>query len=111
MRERFRAVPVRAGLSNHEFFHAHVLARQPVLIQGALTRWNALRWNPQYLKARVGRRQVRYRTEGGPATGAFGELVDRIFDGGDAPRPYLRNIDLGEQPPELGRDIPREPLH
>lgn len=111
MRESFHAVPVRAGLSSHDFFHAHVLARQPVLIQGALTRWNALRWNPQYLKARVGRRQIRYRTEGEPATVVFGDIVDRIFDGGGARAPYLRNIDLAEQLPELVDDIRPEPVY
>src|SRR5690242_12802109 len=106
MSGRFTAVPVKANLSKDEFLHEHVLARQPVLIQGALNHWNALRWTPQYLKAKVGARVVRYRTEGEAQSGAFGELIDRIFHGATgAPAPYLRNINVADQLPELLDDI------
>jgi hypothetical protein len=104
------AVPIKANLSNEEFLQQHVLARQPVVIRGALSDWNALQWNPEYLNAKVGARRVRYRTEGAPATGVFGELVDQIFHG-PAPAPYLRNIDLAEQLPELVDDIAPQPVY
>jgi hypothetical protein len=106
----FHAVPVKANLSTEEFLHEHVLARQPVVIKGALTLWNAMRWTPEYLKSRVGARPVSYRTEDTPATGPFGELVDRIFRG-DPTAPYLRNINLAEQLPELVEDIMPEPVY
>ncbi len=112
MRERFHAVPVKANLSNEEFLHRHVLARQPVVIKGALTEWNAMRWDPEYLDAKVGTRRVRYRTESGPRTDVFGDLIDRIFNApGDAPAPYLRNIDLAEQLPELVEDVRPQPVY
>lgn len=112
MRERFHAVPVEANLSHDEFLHRHVLARQPVVIKGALTRWKAMQWSPDYLKSRVGTRRVSYRTEGEPRTAVFAELIDRIFDGtGNSPAPYLRNIDLAEQLPELVDDIRPEPVY
>ena len=107
---RFHAVPVKASLSSLEFLEQHVLARKPVVIKGALTRWNALRWDPAYLKTKVGHRRVEFRTEGKPRTGVFGDLVERIFDGaGDAP--YLRNINLAEQLPELVGDIAPPPIY
>ena len=110
MTERFHAVPVKANLSSDEFLHEHVLARQPVVIKGALTMWNAMRWTPHALKAKVGSRPVSYRTEDTPQTGLFGDLVDRIFRG-DATAPYLRNINLAEQLPELLEDITPEPVY
>jgi histone arginine demethylase JMJD6 len=107
---RFHAVPIKTNVSHEEFLEHHVLARQPVVIKGALANWNALRWNPEYLKAKAGARRVRYRTEAEPATGAFGDLIDRIFNG-PAPAPYLRNIDLAEQLPELVDDIEPQPIY
>src|SRR6185312_2569128 len=107
---RMHTVPVTAELSNAEFLHRHVLARQPVVIQGALAEWKALHWNVEYLERKVGSRHVRYRTEGEPVTGRFGELVERIFYG-DPSAPYLRNIDLAEQLPELVDDIQPQPIY
>jgi len=107
---RLHAVPVKANLSQAEFLEQHVLARRPVVIKGALDRWNALRWNPDELKTKVGHRRVEFRTEGKPATGRFGELVDRIFDGSSG-APYLRNIDVVEQLPELAADITPQPVY
>jgi hypothetical protein len=112
MSGRFHTVAVKSKLSTDEFFHEHVLARQPVVIKGALTKWNALSWTPDYLKARVGTRRIRYRTESDDQVGVFGDLIDRIFDGAsDAPAPYLRNIDMAEQLPELVEDIRPEPVY
>lgn len=110
MTQRFHAVPVKAKLSKDEFLHEHVLARQPVVIKDALTTWNAMHWTPECLKAKVGTRRISYRTESEPATGVFGELVERIFDG-DARAPYLRNINLAEQLPELLEDVTPEPVY
>jgi histone arginine demethylase JMJD6 len=106
----FHTVPVVADLSNSEFLRHHVLARQPVVIKGALSTWNALRWDAAYLKARAGRRRIRYRTEDAPRIGTFAELVDRIFDG-EPNAPYLRNVDLAEQLPELVDDVSPQPVY
>ncbi len=110
MNGRFHTVPVKTNPSNEEFLQQHVLARQPVVIKGALDSWNALRWSPPYLEAKVGSREVRYRSEDGEQTGAFAELVERIFAGA-ADAPYLRNINVAEQLPELLDDIRPEPAY
>jgi hypothetical protein len=111
MSTRFFAVPVKANVSKEEFLREHVLGKQPVVLKGALNHWNALQWTPAYLKAKVGTRHVRYRTEDKPQIGAFGELIERIFDGDDTPAPYLRNINVAEQLPELVDDIRPEPVY
>jgi hypothetical protein len=110
MSERVHAVPVKAKLSPEEFLNEHVLARQPVLIKGALAKWNALRWTPGYLVDKVGHRHVSYRTEDEPRTGKLGDLLASIFDG-DPAAPYLRNINVAEQLPELLEDITPEPVY
>jgi hypothetical protein len=106
----YHGVLVTSDLSRDEFLHRHVLARQPVVIKGALAKWNALHWNVGALQRRAGTRVVRYRTEREPKLGVFGELVERIFAGaGDAP--YLRNINIAEQLPELLDDIQPLPVY
>jgi hypothetical protein len=110
MTQRFHTVPIKANLSNEEFLHEHVLASKPVVIKGALTTWNAMRWTPAYLRSKVGARPVCYRTERGPRTEKFGDLVDCIFHG-TTPAPYLRNINVAEQLPELVEDITPEPIY
>lgn len=110
MSQRFHTVPIKANLSNEEFLHEHVLESKPVVIKGALTTWNALKWTPDYLKAKVGTRPVSYRTEAGPQTAPLGALVDSIFNGA-ADAPYLRNINIAEQLPELLEDIRPEPIY
>lgn len=105
--ESFHEVPVRSDLSNDEFLHEYVLKRQPVLIKGALKQWKALQWTPQYLKQAAGSQVLHYRTEQGVESGAWGDLVDLIFNS-DRPAPYLRNIDLKAQLPALAKDIEPE---
>ncbi len=110
MSSRFHAVPVKANVSHDEFLRDYVLERRPVVIKGALEDWNALNWTPAYLDAKVGARRVCYRTEDQPTSGLFGDLIDRIFNGSGA-APYLRNIDLAEQLPELVEDIRPEVVY
>ena len=82
----------------------NVLERKPILIKGALKKWKALQWTPEYLKQVAGSEVLSYRTEEGVKQGNFGELIDLIFHT-DKPAPYLRNLDLARQLPILGRDI------
>ena len=110
----FLSVPVKTNLSNEEFQREHVLAQQPVLIKGVLNDWNALRWTPEYLKCKAGARKIRYRTQSGTVSANFGEMIDLIFSSqgaGGAPVPYLRNVDLAAQLPELLPDISPEPVY
>jgi hypothetical protein len=101
---RFHTVPVRSGLSSDDFLREHVLARQPVVLQGALDDWPAMRWTPASLKQAAPDEVLHYRTEEGVKSGRWADLVDLIFES-DQPAPYLRNIDLATQLPALFRDI------
>lgn len=110
MTDRFHRVPVVSELAADQFLQRHVLARQPVVIKGALAKWHALHWSAETLRRKAGTRVVRYRTEREPKSGAFGDLVDQIFVGGSS-APYLRNINIAEQLPELVDDIKPLPVY
>ena len=107
MRQPYHPVPVRSDLSTEEFLREYVYERQPVVIKGALERWKALQWTPDYLKQAAGARILPYRTEQGMQSGRWDELIELIFES-DRPAPYLRNIDLKAQLPMLAKDV--EPL-
>jgi histone arginine demethylase JMJD6 len=100
----FLTVPVRSDLPVEEFLREHVRKLQPVVIRGALGRWKALQWTPEYLKQTAGSQVLHYRTEEGVRSGRWDDLIDLIFDS-DRPAPYLRNIDLKAQLPALAHDI------
>ena len=98
------AVPIARDIDPETFLQQNVLKRQPILIKGALKKWKALQWTPEYLKEVAGSQILSYRTEEGVKQGNFGELIDRIFYT-DQPAPYLRNVDLRQQLPDLAGDI------
>jgi histone arginine demethylase JMJD6 len=105
----FHTVPVLENVAPEVFLQEYVLQRKPVVIKGALHRWQALKWTPEYLKQVAGSQELRYRTEEGHKEGNFGELIERIFHT-DEPAPYLRNVDVRQQLPALARDLePRLP--
>jgi hypothetical protein len=103
MSQPFLTVPARSDLSIEEFRRDFVHERKPVVIKGALDRWKALSWTPEYLKQAAGSRIVRYRTEQGVKSGRWSDLIDLVWS--DRPAPYLRNIDLRTELPALARDI------
>jgi len=103
-RIEFNAIPVSWNIAPEEFLQENVLKRKPILIKGALTAWEALRWTPEYLKQAAGSQTLSYRTEEGVKQGNFGELIDLIFHTRN-PAPYLRNIDLMRDLPTLAHDI------
>ncbi|MFG3438818.1 TfuA-like protein [Nonomuraea sp. NPDC047897] len=89
-------------------------ARRPLLIEGALDRWPALdRWNPGYLREKVGRTRV--PVEFYPSGSYYGSWVqaqlrmDRYLDlltsPGEAERCYLAQVPLLDLLPELADDL------
>ena len=111
MSGRFHAVPVKTNLSYDEFLHDTSSRDSRLLIKGALQDWNALKWTPQYLERT---RSARARFAIGPRTGpraasSRSSSIASSTDRATPPAPYLRNINLGEQLPELVEDITPEP--
>lgn len=106
----YHDVPVKTRLSHEEFLREYVLKMQPVLIKGALSDWAATSWSKDYLKNKAGDRVISYRTEGKAASDRFDNLLDLVFDP-SRPAPYLRNINVGSQLPELLEDISPQPIY
>ncbi|MFI7442702.1 TfuA-like protein [Nonomuraea indica] len=88
--------------------------RRPLLVEGALDRWPALdRWNPAYLREKVGRTRV--PVEFYPSGSYYGSWVqaplrmDRYLDiltsPGEAERCYLAQVPLLDLLPELAEDL------
>lgn len=89
-------------------------ARRPLLIEGALDTWPALdRWNPGYLREKVG--QTRVPVEFYPSGSYYGNWVqapmrlDRYIDmltsPGEAERCYMAQVPLLDLLPDLADDL------
>ena len=58
------AIDRRAGMSSQEFLERYYAVGRPVILAGEMDDWPALtRWNPDYLKARIGAAPVEYQGE------------------------------------------------
>src|ERR1700704_6376354 len=99
-----RQIERRYRPSHTEFSHEFLYPRKPVVISGALDKWNArLRWTPEFFKQRYG--DVALHVENQPYTlGGFlprkdgkplllGEFIDMVLASTmENPAPYLRNV-------------------
>jgi hypothetical protein len=100
------SVPRRRGVSRAEFFEEHVSRSAPVILTDAISRWPALqRWSLDDFERRFSDRMV----GGGSAVSmtSMGEGIRRIrksLSGGE-PAPYMHQIRLPDQLPELLADI------
>lgn len=105
-----------------EFRDEFLLPRKPVVISGALTRWNALsRWTPQFFKEKYGHVPLHvenqpytlggflpHKENGSPLT--LGEFIDLALASSDEnPAPYLRNVHIEKFLPELNADLQPPP--
>lgn len=89
----------RSALSVEEFLSRYMIPRQPVIVTDAARHWEALRWTPDSLRARLGARLV-------PVGGSmlpFDEFIDRMRN--DPATPYLNNVDIPKYFPDLMPDI------
>lgn len=104
----------RSRLSCSDFHREFVERRKPVVIAGALDRWQALaRWTPQFFKQTYGGVALHAdnqpytlggflpkRKDGSPFT--LGEFIDLVLASSDEnPAPYLRNVHIEKFLPEL----------
>ena len=95
----------REKLSYKEFYKNYLKANKPVVIEGAIDDWPALKkWSPRYFKENFPNKKLILRD-----TNSHTELADFVDMAesatADNPAPYLRNIHIREDFPELLEDI------
>jgi hypothetical protein len=102
------AVLDRAGA---DFYEEYVVARRPAVLRGGACHWPAVgKWSPAFLKQKLGDRPIPNLPDQdlGDAL-AFGTFLDAIEseagDAGAGSLPYLRNVFLHHQLPELSEDV------
>jgi hypothetical protein len=92
----------RSGVSTQEFLERYYAPGRPVILTGEMEGWPALtRWNPEYLKRKIGSAIVEY--QGGRSTdplcelekdrhrreGPFDAFIDAITQPGSGNDPYI----------------------
>ncbi len=99
----------RAGLSHRQFMREYMLPLKPLILTNTAADWPALgKWTPAFLAERYGDREVqaqktRYR---------LGEAIERITRSTvHAPAPYVHNVDISKDLPELLTDLGPLPCH
>jgi hypothetical protein len=98
-----RALPVLDTVPA-DFHEGWVVPRRPVVLRGAASHWPAVgKWTPAYLREKVGARRVRLEEDGIDL--ALGVYLDRVEADDGAPLPYLRNVFLHHELPELSPDV------
>lgn len=94
----------RDKLAYREFVHEYMLPRRPVVLTQATRDWPARQWTPQVLREKAGHRVIRFRE--GQREYTLAELVDLIeASTPERPAPYVRNVELRKQLPELAADV------
>lgn len=100
----------RAAELSYEAFHRdYVTANRPVIIEGAVDGWPALRkWTPDFFKSRFGAREVQVSIE---KKMPFGDFIDAVLASSEEqPAPYMYRLYLGTELPELLPDVhPQNP--
>ena len=99
------SVVVREGLTFAEFDHEYLRASRPVIIRGAIDRWPAYaNWTPEMFARRYAGRPVQCRSDSGPWT--MDSYIEKLETSSpDTPLPYLRNVNIQTDFPELVPDI------
>jgi hypothetical protein len=95
------------GLSARDFIEHFVAPRKPVVLTDAIHDWPALgRWTPDWFRQVWGERIVRCRGAKGNAPVRLADYIDSLAtSSADAPVPYLRNVNIQTDWPELATDI------
>jgi hypothetical protein len=102
----------RGAISVDDFKRKHLRFRQPVIIENSAPQWTIWEsWDLESLARRFAEVVVvadkGYFTDDSKGSALpFGELIGRIMSSGDeTPAPYLRNVDIDAQFPQLGREL------
>jgi hypothetical protein len=102
---RAAAVERRDALSYAAFERDHLQPRRPVVLVGAVESWRALRtWTPAFFAERYRGRKVVCRNDDAERTmESYVAALDASTP--DKPLPYLRNLNIQTDYPELVEDI------
>lgn len=92
-------------IDGEEFRERFAKPRRPVVLQGAIDAWDARRkWSFTYFQQKYGHRMVRFR--GQPEPMQLAGYIDSLGESSFAhPVPYLRNLNIQTDWPELVADI------
>lgn len=96
----------RTDLEFEAFVNQYVRPNLPVVISRAIDHWSALgRWTPQFFAEQYGDRDA------GVDDLTLAELIERVVDNDPSivKRPYLRNVSIDREFPELRADIAPTP--
>lgn len=95
---------IAADLPYQEFFRQYVTANRPVIIEGAVPQWRALRtWNPDFFKSNFGSKQAAV-TYG--VSQRLGDFIDAVMGSTvERPGPYLHRVIIHQDMPELLPDL------
>jgi len=97
-----------AGELPDDFYQAYVVARRPLVLRGGARHFPAVgRWTPASLRARLGGRPMPVSGYGEREGGTLGAFLDALERPGAAALPYLRNVFLHHELPELSPDVGR----
>lgn len=99
------AVERRSGLAYGEFERDYLRPRRPVVIEGALEGWRALaRWTPEFFANAYRGRKVACRNDTAERT-MDSYIAALPGSTPESPLPYLRNLNIQTDFPELVPDI------
>ena len=99
------AVDRRSKLSFAEFNEEYLKKRRPVVITDAVEAWPALQtWTPEFFKNKYFGRMVKCRGQADPIS--MQDYIDALSrSSAEKPLPYLRNLNIQPDFPELVKDI------
>jgi len=95
------------GISARDFIERFVAPRKPVVLTDAISDWPALGlWTPDWFHTTWGDRVVRCRGAKGNAPLRLDDYIESLTTSTEtAPAPYLRNVNIQTDWPELANDI------
>jgi hypothetical protein len=91
------------GLRREEFMERFVVPEKPVILEGAISNWQALsKWNPEFWVGRYGEKVVVVDDKGYP----LHRIIEfALCSTESSPAPYYRNIRIRNEYPELLEDL------
>jgi hypothetical protein len=101
---------IAADLPYEEFFRQYVTVNRPVIIEGAVPQWRALRtWSPDFFKSHFGSKRVNV-TYG--VSQQLGDVIDGVLGSTvERPGPYLHRVIIHQDMPELLPDLTPENVY
>jgi hypothetical protein len=99
----------REKLSYKEFLSEYEKPLRPVIITDALKNWKALsKWTPEFFQSRYPSKVVRFKK----SEYKMDDFINRVLRSSEKePVPYMRNVCISEEYPELFEDISPDPVY